>query len=129
MDRSAIMRSVRSKNTGPEVLVRKAAHALGYRFRLHREDLPGKPDLVFVSRRRVIFVHGCFWHGHSCPRGSRVPKSNRKYWTSKVANNAARDQVHLAELNAKSWNCLVLWECELKDPKKLRRRLEEFLGR
>lgn len=125
--RSRIMRRVKSQDTGPEMRVRRLAHSMGYRYRLHAKDLPGKPDLVFRRRRAVIFVHGCFWHGHDCPRGARVPKNNRDYWLAKVARNVARDQRHRAELESNGWRVLVLWECELKDEAALRETLREFL--
>lgn len=112
--RSATMRAVRSRDTKPEMLVRCAAHALGYRFRLHRKDLPGSPDLVFPSRKKVIFVHGCFWHGHDCARGARQPKTNAEYWTAKIARNVARDERARAELAVLGWDVLTVWECELK---------------
>lgn len=122
------MRSVRSKDTLPEMVVRRAAHALGYRYRLHAKGLPGKPDLAFLGRKRVIFVHGCFWHGHNCKRGSRVPKSNVEYWTAKVARNCSRDETNIEALKQSGWDVLVLWECELKDPIILDGQLAEFLG-
>ncbi|GLK54273.1 very short patch repair endonuclease [Methylopila capsulata] len=121
------MRAVKSRDTKPEMQVRRAAHALGYRFRLHRKDLPGSPDLVFPSRKKVIFVHGCFWHGHNCPRGSRMPKTNAEYWQAKIARNVARDWRTLAELGALGWEALTIWECELKDPSGLADRLRSFL--
>src|SRR5262245_58367335 len=105
--RSRIMRAVKDRDTGPEKTVRRIAHGMGYRFRLHRSDLPGKPDLTFPSRRAVIFVHGCFWHGHGCKRGARVPKANQSYWTAKIARNATRDSVSLARLKAIGWRALV----------------------
>src|SRR5215471_14058880 len=114
--RSRTMRAVKGANTAPELLVRKIAHSLGYRFRLHRSDLPGKPDLVFVGRRKVIFVHGCFWHGHKCPRGDRMPKTNSDYWTRKIARNAARDKLHISALKKQGWQVGVIWECKLKHP-------------
>ena len=126
--RSAIMRAVKSKNTSPELLVRRLAHSLGYRFRLHRKDLPGNPDLVFPKHRRVIFVHGCFWHGHDCARGARVPKDNRDYWVGKISRNRERDRRSLTALKTLGWNILVVWECETKDRAKLARRISKFLS-
>jgi len=126
--RSAVMRAVKGRDTGPEMLVRRLAHALGYRFRLHRKDLPGNPDLVFPARRKAIFVHGCFWHGHDCARGARMPKANAAYWSAKIARNVARDARVLAELRALGWDPLVLWECELKDRAGLPARLRQHLG-
>jgi len=125
--RSWIMRQVRSKNTNPELIVRRLLHRLGYRFRLHRRDLPGTPDLVFVSRRKVIFVHGCFWHQHrKCRRGS-MPASNTAFWRSKLRRNVVRDAKHLATLKALGWRSLVVWECCTKNAAQLSRRLTDFL--
>jgi DNA mismatch endonuclease (patch repair protein) len=112
--RSEVMRAVKGANTKPEIALRKALFAKGLRYRLHG-DLPGKPDLVFPARRAVIFVHGCFWHGHDCARGARVPKTNRAYWTKKVARNALRDAEHAKALAALGWRARIVWECELKD--------------
>ena len=121
------MQAVRSKDTRPEMVVRRLVHSLGYRYRLHRRDLPGVPDLVFPSRRKIIFVHGCFWHGHHCKNGTRLPKSNRDYWVPKIARNAERDREHLAELARLRWAVLSIWECELGDKARLEERLIEFL--
>ena len=127
--RSDIMRRVRSLNTAPEMRVRKTAHALGYRFRLHRRDLPGKPDLVFPGRRKVIFVHGCFWHQHpGCKRGDRRPRTNTDYWDAKLAANRARDSANTARLTEAGWGVLVIWECETHDERALTQRLKDFLG-
>ena len=126
-ERSAIMRAVKSIDTKPELLVRRLTHALGYRYRLHRADLPGKPDLVFSSRRKVIFVHGCFWHGHNCPRGARTPKSNTDYWLRKITRNQARDQANLEALNHQGWDTLIVWECQTKDFETLELCLTNFL--
>ncbi|MCA0246333.1 MAG: very short patch repair endonuclease [Proteobacteria bacterium] len=125
--RSRIMRAVKGRDTGPERAVRILAHGMGYRYRLHRADLPGKPDLVFPSRRAVIFVNGCFWHGHDCPRGARAPKTNRAYWTAKIARNVARDATSLSQLKAAGWRALTVWECQIKDGRKLCARLSHFL--
>lgn len=122
------MRAVRSKDTAPELLIRRLAHRLGYRFRLHRRDLPGHPDLVFPGRRAVVFVHGCFWHGHDCARGARAPKTNADYWSAKIGRNVARDEAAVAALESSGWRVLVLWECQLKDSSALAGRLQEFLG-
>jgi len=126
--RSRIMRAVKSANTGPEMVVRSLAHRMGYRFRLHRKDLPGKPDLVFPRRRKVVFVHGCFWHGHDCVRGARVPLRNRAYWKRKITRNRVRDQTNPSLLKALGWKSLVIWECETKIEAKLQKRLSKFLG-
>ena len=125
--RSAVMRAVKSRDTKPEMQVRRAAHALGYRFRLHRKDLPGSPDLVFPSRNKVIFVHGCFWHGHDCSRGSRMPKTNAEYWLAKIARNVARDERVRGELAVRGWEALTIWECDLKAPDQPQRALTAFL--
>ncbi len=125
--RSWIMSRVKGKDTAPELFVRSLVHRLGYRFRLHRRDLPGAPDLVFVSRRKVIFVHGCFWHGHHCARGDRQPKSNSDYWKRKIAKNRERDRTHRKQLCDLGWDVLVIWECEIKDKLKLEKRIVEFL--
>lgn len=126
--RSRIMRAVKARDTGPERVVRRLLHRLGYRYRLHRVDLPGTPDLVFPGRRRVVFVHGCFWHGHACARGARAPKRNASYWSAKIARNVARDAEAQARLAALGWKALVVWECGLKDREALEARLRAFLG-
>jgi DNA mismatch endonuclease (patch repair protein) len=122
------MARVKAKDTKPEMTVRRLAHGLGYRFRLHRKDLPGSPDLVFPARGKVIFVHGCFWHGHDCPRGSRQPKQNAHYWRAKIERNRARDAAAVAALEDQGWAVLTLWECELKDVEALGDRLKAFLA-
>lgn len=111
------------------MLVRKMAYKLGFRFRLHRKDLPGKPDLVFLSRRKVIFVHGCFWHQHPDPncRDARMPRSNLEYWAPKLAGNVERDNGHIQRLGQIGWGTLVIWECETKDSGELARKLHAFL--
>jgi DNA mismatch endonuclease (patch repair protein) len=126
--RSAIMRAVKSRDTGPERVVRRLVHGMGYRFRLHRADLPGKPDLAFPSRRAVIFVHGCFWHGHSCKRGARTPVANRDYWVKKITRNTARDAATIAKLRHEKWRTMIVWECEIKAIEKLKKRIERFLS-
>lgn len=125
--RSRVMRAVKSRDTGPEMLTRRIIHAMGYRYRLHRKDLPGKPDLVFTSRRKAIFIHGCFWHGHACPRGARMPKSNRAYWTTKINRNRERDKESEEALIQDGWRVLTVWECQMKDSAALRERLRTFL--
>ena len=121
------MQAVRSKDTAPEMYVRRLLHRHGYRYSLHRIDLPGCPDLVFGSRRKVVFVHGCFWHGHGCRRGRRVPKSNTEYWTAKIARNRGRDIKTRKALKTAGWAVLVLWECQLRDESKTLARLTRFL--
>lgn len=122
------MAAVRSTDTKPEMLVRRLVHRLGYRFRLHRKDLPGKPDLVFPGRRAVVFVHGCYWHGHDCKRGARMPKTNVDYWTGKIGRNRERDEASVSALEATGWRVLIIWECEMKDSDVLAGRLQGFLG-
>lgn len=112
--RSAVMRRVRAKDTGPEMTVRRALTAMGARYRLHRKDLPGSPDIVMPGRKLALFVHGCFWHGHDCPRGARAPKANADYWAAKIGRNRARDLRNLADLAERGWRCEVIWECEMK---------------
>ena len=126
--RRRIMQSVKSKNTGPELVVRRLLHGMGYRYRLHRKDLPGKPDIVFGSRRKAIFVHGCFWHGHGCPKG-RLPKSRLEYWQSKVDKNRERDCSKEKQLRSLGWNVLVIWQCETADLEALASRLQDFVDR
>ena|ERR1700733_1101894 len=127
--RSRIMRAVKSSDTKPELTVRHLAHRMGYRFRLHRKDLPGKPDLVFPGRHRVIFVHGCFWHGHNCARGARIPKTNRDYWLKKIKRNRERDAAARSALKSSGWKVAVFWECQLKDQTELGGRLRHFLAK
>ncbi|MEB2239557.1 very short patch repair endonuclease [Xanthomonas campestris] len=126
--RSRTMRAVRSQDTKPELIVRRLVHSLGFRFRLHRKDLPGKPDLVFPSRQKIILVHGCFWHGHHCARGSRVPKTNSEYWLAKIARNRSRDQRVRQELGDAGWKTFTVWECELSRKEVLGPSLFEFLN-
>ena len=125
--RSRTMRAVKSKNTAPEMKVRRLARAMGHRFRLHRKDLPGAPDLVFPKSRKSIFVHGCFWHGHDCARGARLPKANADYWLAKILRNKNRDKDVQQRLKAMGWHVLVVWECELRDIMELKSSLSAFL--
>jgi DNA mismatch endonuclease (patch repair protein) len=125
--RSAVMRRVKGRDTTPELKVRRALTSLGVRYRLNRKDLPGSPDIVMAGRRLAIFVHGCFWHGHDCARGSRVPKANRDYWLAKVARNKSRDAAADAALTAKGWRVETIWECDLRDEPALTARLEALL--
>ncbi len=124
-DRSAVMRAVKSRDTTPELAVRAMLRAIAPGYRLYRADLPGKPDIVYGRRKLAIFVHGCFWHGHDCPRGARMPKTHADYWSAKIARNRARDERTLAALAALGWRTLVVYECELKDRQSLARRLAE----
>jgi len=121
------MRRVKGKDTAPERVVRRLIWSLGGRYRLHRADLPGKPDIVYGRRRIAIFVHGCFWHGHDCARGARAPKTNAAYWRAKIGRNRARDEKTLAAYAAMGWRALVVYECDLKDRAALSARLEEAL--
>jgi DNA mismatch endonuclease (patch repair protein) len=113
--RRKTMQAVKGQDTQPELTVRKLVHRLGYRFRLHCKSLPGKPDLIFPRLHKALFVHGCFWHGHNCRRGARIPKANRDYWLAKISNNRVRDRKNLRALTSAGWKSLVIWECELKD--------------
>jgi len=128
MDRSANMRAIRSKHMLPELVVRSLVHKLGYRFRLHRPDLPGKPDLVFPARRKIIFVNGCFWHSHEC-RIAHVPKSNQGYWGPKLQRNKVRDAKNIGELKADGWKVLVIWECQTRNEHELAKQVYRFLER
>jgi DNA mismatch endonuclease (patch repair protein) len=125
--RSAVMRRVKGKDTSPELKVRAALRRLGVGYRLHRADLPGKPDIAMPGRKLALYVHGCFWHGHDCARGARMPKANRAYWEAKIGRNRARDAAHQAALQAKGWRAVTLWECELKDEPALEQRLRGAL--
>lgn len=126
--RSRIMRAVKSRDTKPEMAVRRLIHGMGYRYRLHRRDLPGNPDLAFPARRKAVFVHGCFWHGHDCVRGARIPKQNRAYWVQKIVKNRERDRETAKALAARGWSCLAIWECELKDIEGVKVKARDFLG-
>ena len=124
--RRRIMRAVRSKHTQPEWAVRRLLHSAGYRYRLHSDELPGKPDLVFPGRKKVIFVHGCFWHAHGCRYG-QPPKSRPDYWLPKLARNRDRDEEKTAHLSALGWKVLTVWSCEIKDRQQLIEHLRTFL--
>ncbi len=121
------MARIGSKNTAPELTVRRLLHGLGYRFRLHRRNLPGTPDIVLPSRRKAIFVHGCFWHGHGCRIG-QPPKSRPEFWEPKLDRNKARDEESCEALRGEGWDVMVVWQCETKDRQALAKRLEDFLG-
>ncbi|MFT4934491.1 MAG: DNA mismatch endonuclease (patch repair protein) [Pseudoalteromonas distincta] len=125
--RSAVMRQVKGSGTTPERTLRRLLTGLGARYRLNRKDLPGSPDLVLPGRRLAIFAHGCFWHGHDCQRGARVPKANRDYWLGKVARNRARDAAVGMALAEAGWRVEVVWECEMKNEAALRARLAALL--
>ncbi|MDO1558053.1 very short patch repair endonuclease [Brevundimonas sp. 2R-24] len=112
--RAAVMRRVKGRDTTPELKVRRTLWRLGFRYRLQRRDLPGKPDLAMAGRRLAVFVHGCFWHGHDCRRGARAPKANAQYWSDKIARNRARDDATRRRLIAEGWRGLVIWECALR---------------
>lgn len=126
--RSRIMRAVSTKNTGPERVVRSWLTRNGYRYRLHRRDLPGTPDIVFPGKQKVIFVNGCFWHGHTnCAKG-RPPKSKQDYWIPKIARNVDKDKRSLAELEELGWEAITVWQCELRQPSLLEKKLTKFLS-
>ena len=125
--RSALMSRVRGRDTKPEHAVRSIAHRLGYRYRLHVADLAGKPDLVFPSRRKIIFVHGCFWHRHRCKRGA-LPSTNRSFWKEKLERNRSRDQKAIRTLKKAGWRVLVVWECRTRNSSALKARLGRFLA-
>ena len=126
--RSAVMRRVKGRDTGPEMTVRRALRAIGVGYRLGGAGLPGRPDVVMKGRRAVIFVHGCFWHGHDCARGAREPKANADYWRAKIGRNRERDRMSEQALAADGWGILTVWECELKDAEALTARLRSFLA-
>lgn len=125
--RSWLMSRIFSRDTKPELLVRSLIHGLGYRFRLHRADLPGKPDIVFPGRKKAIFVHGCFWHGHYCKR-TKMPTSRVSFWTDKIARNRTRDLRVRRQLAKLGWRSLVIWECELKSDERITRKISAFLA-
>jgi DNA mismatch endonuclease (patch repair protein) len=124
--RSEIMSHIRSKNTMPEIVVRKIVFYNGYRYRLYKKDLPGKPDLVFVKLRKVIFVNGCFWHGHNC-RKNLMPKNNQVYWKTKIEENVKRDKKNHRKLNRLGWSYCNIWECEIRNKIELEKKILTFL--
>ncbi|PRD40635.1 very short patch repair endonuclease [Phyllobacterium phragmitis] len=126
--RRRIMQSVGQKDTGPEMLVRRALHKLGYRYRLHAKDLPGRPDMVFPGKRKAIFVHGCFWHGHDCAKG-KLPKSRPEYWIPKIEANKARDERVIDELKKLGWDVIVIWQCQTKSLPVTIENVVDFLGK
>lgn len=125
--RRLIMSRVKGADTQPEKIVRSMLHKMGYRFRIHRKDLPGKPDIVLPKYKSIIFIHGCFWHRHNCSNGVRVPKSNQEYWIPKLENNKIRDEKNQTILLKNGWKILIVWECMLKDKVKLTELLKNFL--
>lgn len=126
-ERSRLMAGIRTKNTKPEVQIRRLLHSLGYRFRLHRRDLPGVPDIVFPSRQKIIFVHGCFWHQHTNCRKATIPKTRTAFWRQKLSGNVARDARATQELRRMDWKVLVVWECEVRAADALTRKVRSFL--
>lgn len=128
MSRSENMRRIRSKDTRPELYIRKLLRELGFPgYRIHRKELPGKPDIAYIGRRKAIFVHGCFWHGHDCKEGIRKPKTNQNYWLPKIERNRQRDAAHLEELRRLGWSAVVVWECEIQDQERLKSKIFLFL--
>lgn len=126
-DRSAIMRAVKSRDTAPELKVRRLLRRIAPGYRLHRKDVPGSPDIAYVGAKAAIFVNGCFWHGHDCKRGARTPKDNAAYWSAKIARNVARDAETRARLDTLGWRVLTIFECELRDEAATAARLAAFL--
>lgn len=127
-ERSRIMAAVKSRDTGPEMTVRRLVHGLGFRYRLHDQGLAGHPDLVFPSRRKIIFVHGCFWHRHRCEAGQSMPASRVDYWQAKFERNRSRDVRVRRQLARDDWRVLVIWECQTRNLDRLRKKLKTFLG-
>ena len=126
--RSRTMRAIKSRDTQPEIAVQQLLRALGFRYRKHRKELPGSPDVVFSSLKKVIFVNGCFWHGHKCARGNRIPKTNRRYWVRKIARNVERDRKNVIDLRKLGWKALVVWECQIRRTPALTSKLKRFLN-
>jgi DNA mismatch endonuclease (patch repair protein) len=122
------MRRIRKKDSKPELIVRRLVHGMGFRYRLHGNGLPGTPDIVLPRHRKVILVHGCFWHRHECSDGMKLPRSKPEYWGPKLERNRRRDESNLAKLGALGWDVLVVWECEVRSDPQLARRIEHFLG-
>ena len=128
-ERSALLARVRSKDTKPEIIVRRVLHSLGFRYSLHRRDLPGTPDIVFIGRKKAIFVHGCFWHRHDGCSRTTTPKTRTSFWEEKFNKNVVRDRINLTKLGDLGWDTMVVWECETKDTKALALRLVKFIER
>ncbi|MCB0551992.1 MAG: DNA mismatch endonuclease Vsr [Phaeodactylibacter sp.] len=122
------MKRVKSSNTRPEMLIRKYLFSKGYRYRLHKKDIPGKPDLIFPAKKKIIFINGCFWHGHDCKRGARIPKANREYWLKKIGRNVERDKENFSKLKELGYKVAVIWECEMKDFQAIAEKLATFLN-
>ena len=122
------MQRIRKTNTKPEMIVRRLVHAMGYRYRLHQSNLPGTPDIVLTRHRKVILVHGCFWHRHDCPDGRKLPRSKPEYWGPKLERNRRRDEASVARLQELGWGVLVVWECEITNGKRVSETLRKFLG-
>ena len=125
--RSYCMSRIKGKDTKPEMVVRSLVHNMGYRFRLHRKDLPGKPDLVLPRHKKVIFINGCFWHIHNCKKGKSTPATNAEFWQNKREATRQRDKRNIKALKALGWDVLVIWECQLKTPEKLHQKIQSFL--
>lgn len=125
--RQRCMASISGKNTKPELIVRKLLFSMGYRYRLHYSNLPGKPDLVFPGKRKVIFIHGCFWHRHDCKKGKSLPSNNSEFWKKKLAENQSRDSRNIIDLKKQGWNTLVIWECQIGDLQSLADNLHSYL--
>lgn len=125
--RSRIMAQVKGKNTKPEILVRSIVHRMGYRFRLHNRTLPGNPDLTLTKHNKVIFVHGCFWHGHKGCMRSKRPSTNQEFWSEKLDKNIQRDKQNISKLKKVGWAPLVIWSCELKKEERLKKKIQRFL--
>jgi DNA mismatch endonuclease (patch repair protein) len=121
------MARIRKTNTKPELAVRRIVHAMGFRYRLHVRNLPGNPDIVLPRHRKVIFVHGCFWHRHDCPDGRKLPNSKPEYWGPKLERNRCRDEANVAQLGAMGWSLLTIWECDIRHLDALHRKIDDFL--
>jgi len=126
--RSFCMSRIRSKNTTPEIAVRRLIHKMGYRFHLHRKDLPGKPDIVLSKHKKIIFVHGCFWHKHNCRYGRVIPKTNKKYWQDKRDKNVTRNKKDIKQLRNMGWKVMVIWERQTKKPKRITNKIAHFIA-
>jgi DNA mismatch endonuclease (patch repair protein) len=127
-ERSRLMARVHASNTTPELAVRSMVHHMGFRFRLNVPQLPGRPDLVFPSLRKIVFIHGCFWHGHTCRAGQNRPASNKDYWTAKLERNMSRDRLNVRRLRQAGWSVMTIWECQLRDAERIRAKLLRFLA-